>query len=123
MSDIRRASGIGEPDTLLEREHAAASLSGRAPEMVARVRNFDWAKTPLGPRERWSRALWQAVEIILASGFPMAVRWGPELITVYNDAYIPILGDKHPNALGKPVSDVWAEVYDELGPINESILN
>jgi len=97
-------------------------MGGRAPEMMARVHGFDWAKTPLGPRERWPRPLWQVVEIILGSGFPMAVRWGPELITIYNDAYIPILGDKHPDALGKPVREVWAEIYDELGPINESIL-
>jgi PAS domain S-box-containing protein len=91
--------------------------------MPGRVRDFDWAKTPLGPRERWSRPLWQAVEIILASGFPMAVRWGPELISIYNDAYIPILGDKHPAALGLPTREIWAEIYDELGPITESILS
>ncbi|HEX3974394.1 MAG TPA: PAS domain S-box protein [Stellaceae bacterium] len=91
--------------------------------MVHRVRAFDWAKTPLGPRTQWPRALWQAVEMILASGFPMAVRWGPEFITLYNDAYIAILGDKHPEALGKPSREIWAEVYDELGPINESILS
>jgi PAS domain S-box-containing protein len=91
--------------------------------MTARVHSFDWAKTPLGPRERWPRALWQVVEIILAAGFPMAVRWGPEFITIYNDAYIAILGDKHPGALGKSAGEVWAEIYDELGPINESILS
>ena len=91
--------------------------------MVARVRNFDWSKTPLGPRERWPRPLWQAVEIILASGFPMAVRWGPELISIYNDAYIPILGDKHPAALGLPTREIWAEIYDELGPIMEAIVS
>jgi PAS domain S-box-containing protein len=122
MSDTDRASGKGEPDTPSERKHAAASMSGRAPEMLARVHSFDWAKTPLGPRERWPRPLWQIVEIILGSGFPMAVRWGPELVTIYNDAYIPVLGDKHPDALGKPVREVWAEIYDELGPINEAIL-
>jgi PAS domain S-box-containing protein len=91
--------------------------------MVHRVRDFDWSTTPLGPRTRWARPLWQAVEIILASGFPMAVRWGPDFITIYNDAYISVLGDKHPGALGKPTREVWAEVYDELGPINESILS
>ncbi len=119
MSDIT-PSGTPSPSG---RERPAASLSGRAPEMVARVRSFDWSKTPLGPREHWPRALWQVVEIILASGFPMSVRWGPEFITIYNDAYIAILGDKHPDALGKPASDIWAEIYDELGPLNEAILS
>ncbi len=123
MSDTSPASGTGRPDTPpSERERATASAGGRTPEMTRRVREFDWAKTPLGPRERWPRGLWQAVEIILASGFPMAVRWGPEFITVYNDAYIPILGDKHPRALGTSAHEVWAEIYDELGPIDEAIL-
>jgi PAS domain S-box-containing protein len=113
--------GSGAPPS--DQEQPAAAPNGRAPEMVRRVRAFDWAKTPLGPRTQWPRALWQAVEMILASGFPMAVRWGPEFITLYNDAYIAILGDKHPEALGKPSREIWAEVYDELGPINESILS
>ncbi|HEY1506691.1 MAG TPA: PAS domain S-box protein [Stellaceae bacterium] len=121
MSDIGRAFDTGEP--LSEGKHPAASLGGRAPEMVARAHRFDWSKTPLGPREHWPRALSQIVEIILASGFPMAVRWGPEFITIYNDAYIPILGDKHPGALGASAREVWAEIYDELGPIDESILS
>jgi PAS domain S-box-containing protein len=60
--------------------------------------------------------------MILASGFPMAIRWGPELVLIYNDAYRPILCDKHPEALGRSLREVWWEVYPELGPLNESIL-
>jgi len=60
--------------------------------------------------------------MILASSFPMAIRWGPELVLIYNDAYRPILRDKHPEALGRPLREVWWEVYSELGPLNEAIL-
>src|SRR5713226_4479627 len=49
-------------------------------------------------------------------------RWGPEMIMIYNDAYAPILGDKHPRVLGAPLREVWPEIYDKLGPLNESIL-
>jgi len=122
MSDSQQESATGISGIPSSQERSAASHSVGAPEMVHRVRDFDWATTPLGPRAKWARPLWQAVEIILASGFPMAVRWGPDLITIYNDAYISILGDKHPDALGKATREVWAEIYDELGPINESIL-
>ena len=59
----------------------------RAGDMRARVRDFDWSATPLGPAETWSPSLTWSVELILASGFPMAVRWGPELVVIYNDAY------------------------------------
>jgi hypothetical protein len=91
-------------------------------EMARRVREFDWANTPLGPIECWSPALKWAVRLVLASGFPKAVRWGPELVLIYNDAYRPILADKHPEVLGKPLRQVWSEIYAQLGPLNEDIL-
>src|SRR5262249_19447337 len=91
-------------------------------EMQRRVRKKDWSATPLGPRAQWPDNLKLFVDLILASGFPMAIRWGPELIVIYNDAYVPILGDKHPAALGRPLREVWPEIYDELGPLNLAIL-
>jgi PAS domain S-box-containing protein len=86
------------------------------------VRDTDWSKTPLGPTTTWSAALKFGVETILASGFPMALRWGPSLIMIYNDAYGAILGDKHPSAFGRPFAEVWPEIHDELGPLSEAIL-
>ena len=38
---------------------------------------------------------------------------------LYNDAYRPILGDKHPAALGRPGPEVWAEIWDDIGPMFE----
>jgi PAS domain S-box-containing protein len=60
--------------------------------------------------------------MILASGFPMAIRWGADLVMIYNDAYRIILGDKHPRALGRPLRETWPEIYDELGALNQAIL-
>src|ERR1700751_2426406 len=98
---------------------AFANLPG---EMARRIRAMDWSATPLGSSEAWPQSLKLSVAIILASGFPMAIRWGPELVLIYNDAYRAILGDKHPSALGQPLSEVWPEIYDQLGPLNEAIL-
>src|ERR1700722_15935368 len=92
-------------------------------EMARRIRNTDWSQTPVGPAETWSPALKVSLATILASGFPMAIRWGPQLLVFYNDAYAEILGDKHPAALGRPLAEVWSEIYEELGPLNESILH
>ena len=61
--------------------------------MAARVAAHDWAATPLGPRERWSPSLKLIVSTILASQFPMALRWGPQFVIIYNDGYLPILGE------------------------------
>ena len=91
-------------------------------EMARRLRETDWSTTPLGSRMHWPQSLELATAMILASGFPMAIRWGADLIMIYNDAYRPILGDKHPAAFGQPLREVWWEIYDELGPLSEAIL-
>ena len=83
----------------------------------------DWAAGPLGPRERWSPSLNLAVGMILASAFPMALRWGPDFVLLYNDAYRPILGDKHPWALGRPAREAWAEVWPQIEPAHVAILH
>ena len=91
-------------------------------DMRARVRAKDWSATPLGPIGDWSPALRLALDIVLSSGFPMALRWGPEFILIYNDGYAPILGEKHPWALGLPARDVWPEVWHQLEPVHRDIL-
>jgi PAS domain S-box-containing protein len=91
-------------------------------EMARRIREMDWSATPLGNSEAWPQSLKLSIAMILASGFPMAIRWGPELVLIYNDAYRPILSDKHPQALGRLLREVWWEIYPELGPLNEAIL-
>ncbi len=89
----------------------------------AQLRGFNWATTSLGPQENWPHALRAIVDVILGSGFPMSVRWGPDLVMIYNDAYAPLLGDRHPKVLGKPLREVWPEIYDELGALHTSILH
>jgi signal transduction histidine kinase/ActR/RegA family two-component response regulator len=91
--------------------------------MRAIVEARDWSATPLGPRDGWSPSLKLAVDIVLASAFPMALRWGPDFVLIYNDAYLPILGDKHPWALGRPAREAWAEVWDQIEPAHVAILH
>jgi hypothetical protein len=47
----------------------------------------------------------------------MFVWWGHDLINIYNDAYIPLMGAKHPHGLGRPAAAVWAEVWPIIGPL------
>jgi hypothetical protein len=74
------------------------------------VRAHDWASTPLGPRERWPVPLRTLAAVVLRSRQPMAVAWGPERTLLYNDSYVPVLGQRHPHALGRPALDVWHEL-------------
>lgn len=87
-----------------------------ASDMARRVDAFDWASTPLGPRVDWPPELKTFVSHILESGFPAAIVWGEGLVTIYNDAFRPILGDK-PEALGRSFAEIWAEAWDDIGPI------
>ena len=91
--------------------------------MSAHIRAKDWSKTSLGHPDSWPSSLTLVVNLMLASGFPMAVRWGPDFVMIYNDGYRPILGDKHPRALGLPFRQVWSEVQAELAPLHEGILS
>jgi PAS domain S-box-containing protein len=91
--------------------------------MADLVEGFDWERTPLGPRSGWSQSLRLATSMILASAFPMALRWGPDFILIYNDAYRPILADKHPWALGRPAREAWSEVWSQIEDSHISILD
>lgn len=91
-------------------------------ELAGLIADKDWSATPLGAQENWSPSLKLIVDIITASGFPMAVRWGSEFVLIYNDGYRAILADKHPWALGMPFRVVWPEVVSELMPLQEAIL-
>jgi signal transduction histidine kinase/CheY-like chemotaxis protein len=95
-------------------EHAFISDGG---EMGALIRSFDWAETPLGAIEHWSQSLRMMVSFLLANRFPLLLWWGPHYISIYNDAYRPVLGSKHPWALGRPVSEVWSEIWHVLAPL------
>jgi PAS domain S-box-containing protein len=91
--------------------------------MAALIAEKDWAATSLGPASAWSPNLRLVVKLILASGFPMAVRWGPDFTMIYNDGYRAILGEKHPWALGLPFHVAWPEVQDDLRPLHQAILS
>jgi len=84
-------------------------------------RRVDWASTPLGPVESWSPTLRGTVDLALHSRFPMTLLWGPEYVLIYNEAYARMIGEKHPSALGAPVRDVFAEIWDTIGPLLDSV--
>jgi PAS domain S-box-containing protein len=58
----------------------------------------------------------------MSSRFPMAIYWGEEGFLLYNDAWRPILGDKHPWALGRPAAEVWPEIWNVIAPLFHSVL-
>lgn len=85
--------------------------------MAGRIERFGWAGTPVGPRSAWPASLRLIVGIALKTRFPMLVFWGRDLVQIYNDAFVPILGARHPGALGQFARDCWPEIWDTIGPL------
>ncbi|MEC4718597.1 ATP-binding protein [Noviherbaspirillum sp. CPCC 100848] len=86
------------------------------------MREHDWSNSPLGPPHQWSAALRTVAGLMLDSQFPMFVAWGPDLGFLYNDAYIEVLGAKHPQALGGRFHDIWEEIWPVISPLIDHAL-
>ncbi|MGA3079574.1 MAG: ATP-binding protein, partial [Bryobacteraceae bacterium] len=91
-------------------------------EIATRMRELDWSATSLGPVEQWPQALRTIVRAVLGSGYPMAICWSPDYVLLYNEAYRPIAGTRHPWALGRGAREVYPEAWDFIGPMYESVM-
>ncbi|MFF3865291.1 SpoIIE family protein phosphatase [Micromonospora sp. NPDC001898] len=109
----------GNVDETIPALLTAAFASGG--EMGERLGGFDWATSPLGFPAGWPAALCHAVATMLSSRAQIAMFWGPEHRTFYNDAYLPTIGGKHPHVIGQPAREHWVETWDVLGPLLASV--
>ena len=89
-------------------------------DMGELIRAMDWSATPLGPLAQWPQSLRTTVSLCLSSTFPILVAWGPEHIQIYNDAYRPICGAKHPASMGAPFKVCWATALPVVGDAFDS---
>jgi PAS domain S-box-containing protein len=92
--------------------------------MGAYMRGLDWSKSPLGPPQDWPQALRLAVRLMLNTGHPMYIWWGPELICFYNDAYSRSIGpERHSDSMGLPARTVWSEIWDVISPQIDHVMS
>ncbi len=106
----------------LDRVRLPAEFLEYGGETGERLRAFDWSKTALGAADDWPQSLKTAVSVCMNSRFPILIWWGQELIKIYNDAYVHILGGKHPAAFGAPGRSVWPEIWDTIGPMLAGVM-
>ncbi|WEF33479.1 PAS domain-containing protein [Pseudoduganella chitinolytica] len=90
--------------------------------MEQRMMAFDWSSTPLGGIDRWPSSLCNAVRLLLDCQLPMYLAWGEQFTQLYNDAYVPILGEKDASALGNDARVTWSEIWPTIGPMWEKVL-
>jgi PAS domain S-box-containing protein len=101
--------------TKMDHASPASDLIVGSSEMAGRIREYHWSSTTLGPVEQWSETLLATVNLMLHSPFPTILAWGPEMVFLYNDAAIPTLTVKHPNALGGLYRAVFNEAWELVG--------
>jgi PAS domain S-box-containing protein len=96
---------------------------GDGGEMGALMRAKDWSKSSLGPPEKWPQTLRTVVRLMLNTGHPMYIWWGEDGACLYNDAYRQSIGpERHPGSLGRPAREVWAEIWDVIGPQIDQVM-
>lgn len=86
------------------------------------IKSFDWASTPIGPITSWPLSLKGYVSMILAMPTPAVIFWGPEQTQIYNDAYVGIMGPRHPRYYGATYKDCWPETYSVIYPWMQKVL-
>lgn len=82
----------------------------------------DWDASPLGPPDTWSVHLRSALSLALTTRFAVTLLWGPQYALVYNEAYAELIGDKHPEALGRPAREIFPEIWDDIGPLLDGVV-
>ena len=113
-------NGVSEPKSVItSQDWTQFPLPDMSP-WIEHIRKFDWASTDLGPMHAWPHILRGYVMHIMINPNPRLIIWGDHRTFIYNEACIPLFGEKHSNCLGKPVEESWAEIWDDIGPLVES---
>ncbi|KEF57102.1 uncharacterized protein A1O9_07292 [Exophiala aquamarina CBS 119918] len=89
-------------------------ISPSLPPHVQFARSIDWAATSLGSIEEWPVELRGMCNLIMASPHPSAMYWGREHVAIYNEAYVLLAGQKHPELMGSRYRDAWSEIWHAL---------
>ena len=114
---------LAEHDSERAGEMREADFLAGGGEMGERIRLHHWATTPLARVSDWPQPLRMAVSLCVKSQLPIIIHWGwPDLIVLYNDAFIPLLGDKHPSALGMRLFEFWPELRPTIEGMLETVL-
>ena len=123
MASPEKDAAVDREPMLSEAVPARPAATTGGGEMTERVRAFDWSLTPLGPIGDLPPSLRTAVGICLNSPVAMAIWWGPSLTLIYNDAFAPVLGRTHPDALGRAGRYAWSDDWPEVGPLLVQVLD
>ncbi|KAG8887667.1 hypothetical protein FRB98_009229 [Tulasnella sp. 332] len=118
-SSLDIPGGAGKPEVGGKRE---STLFTAGKSMVKLMEAYPWEQSPLGPMNKWPQSLKTACEAVMNSPYSWTLWWGPESVLIYNDAYVQIAGNKHPQIFGQSGKLAWGELWETLGPLYDSIM-
>ena len=113
LSSMPRKTTESSPDSPIHGTSRMAEL----------IRTHDWTSTPLGALQDWSEPLLLSANLMLSCAFPALVFWGKEAVQLYNDAFIPLLAERHPSGLGQTAQECWWDAWQTVGPNLERSMN
>ncbi|MET9225784.1 chemotaxis protein CheB [Lentzea sp. NPDC003310] len=113
-------SGRPVPTPAVRASEAMFAGGGQLGRLMSTV---DWGATSLGPVDRWPVVLREVLAVVLSNPVPMDLMWGPDLLQLYNDAYSEIIRERHPDALGRSVFQVWPDAATTFGPVLRQVLD
>ena len=99
----------------------AAALDLNPSEMARLIAALDWPSCALGPMHEWPACLRAAVDLALPAHAQIVIFAGEDYVALYNDAYAPTIGNKHPTALGRPAREHWTELWSDLEPLLKQV--
>jgi hypothetical protein len=114
---LARETTSAKPPSVIARE----LFSGDG-KIRAAFRSHNWSGTAIGDQSTWSPALRSSLLHILWSAFPNMVLWGPELVQLFNEPYLDLVGDLRAGGLGMPAREARASEWEVLAPIYARVL-
>lgn len=118
---VRATQNINGSELRIKFSRESGAGPGCVAEVCERVRALDWSAISIGPPAEWPNALKVLAPIVFTANQPMFLIWGPDRIFLYNDAFVPLAGGKHPTSLGQPSHQVWEEDWAEIGPLLDRV--
>ncbi len=96
-------------------------MTSTMPGVVDVVSGLEHSGAPLGPPSGWPPLVARLFDMMLGSPIQIVLFWGPDYLALYNDPYAPTIGTKHPRAFGRPASESWTELWDDLRPLLDKV--
>lgn len=90
-------------------------------ETGKRILAVDWSSSPLGPPADWPATLRNALTMCLPSAAQVAIFWGEEYHTLYNDAHAAVMGSAHPDGFARPAAEWMGKTWETIGPLMERV--